>query len=55
MSKIASWNKKKQNLQNLKDSQVQVMGKASLPDYYLFDNELDLKHIKFSKNVAVRQ
>jgi hypothetical protein len=31
------------------------MGKASLPDYYLFDNELDLKHIKFSKTVAVRQ
>jgi len=31
------------------------MGQSSIPDKYVFDRELDLKVIKFSSTVAVKQ
>lgn len=55
LSKIAKWNSSQKGLDELKDSQIQVMGPTAFPEKYVFDTELDLKVIKFSKNVAVKQ
>ncbi len=59
IARIAKWNKADSNLEDLTQSQIMIMSQESktkdLTQFYRFDTELDLKQIKFSKDVAVRQ